>query len=131
MSHKSLKNSFTEFPACELKFYSCYPGKVGFFGSLCFTQPCISETSMIVHVPVDNEVKIFYKYCTIYYLPERYSGVLLEATRVCTSCCMLFWVVGSCMKFQIGQTFELTFFCSVIAEAQHSAMRLDLFAQLL
>ena len=35
------------------------------------------------------------------------------------------------MKFQIGQTFEPTFFCSVIAEAQHIAMRLDLFAQLL
>lgn len=33
------------------------------------------------------------------------------------------------MKFQIGQTFEPTFFfCSVIAEAQHSVMMLDLFA---
>ncbi|XP_015776956.1 PREDICTED: uncharacterized protein LOC107354967 isoform X4 [Acropora digitifera] len=55
VSHKSLKNSFTDFPACELQFYSCCPGKVGFFGTLGFTQPCIGETLMLVHVPVDKE----------------------------------------------------------------------------
>ena len=76
MSHKSLKNSFTEFPACELQFYWCCPGKVGFFGTLGFTQPCVGETSMLVHVPVDKEVKVSYKYSKIYYLPERSPGVL-------------------------------------------------------
>ncbi|XP_067041664.1 uncharacterized protein [Acropora muricata] len=55
VSHKSLKNSFTEFPACELQFYSCNPGKVGFFGILGFTQPCFGETVMFVHVAVEKE----------------------------------------------------------------------------
>ncbi|XP_067041693.1 uncharacterized protein [Acropora muricata] len=53
VSHKSLKNSFNEFPACELQFNSAsQPAKGGFFGVLSFTQPCFGETVMYVHVPV-------------------------------------------------------------------------------
>ncbi|KAK2553307.1 hypothetical protein P5673_025271 [Acropora cervicornis] len=52
VSHKSLKNSFTEFPACELQFNSaCQPAKGSFFGVLSFTQPCFGETVIYVHVP--------------------------------------------------------------------------------
>ncbi|XP_067041702.1 uncharacterized protein [Acropora muricata] len=52
VSHKSLKDSFTEFPACELQFNSaCQPAKGSFFGVLSFTQPCFGETVIYVHVP--------------------------------------------------------------------------------
>ena len=57
VSHKSLKNSFNEFPTCELQFNSaCQPAKGGFFGVLSFTQPCFGETVMYVHVPVVQKV---------------------------------------------------------------------------
>ena len=53
VSHKSLENSFSEFPACELQFNSvCQPAKGSFFGVLSFTKPCFGETVMYVHVPV-------------------------------------------------------------------------------
>ena len=59
VSHKSLKNSFTEFPAYELQFKSaCHPAKVGFFIVLSFTQQGFGETVMYVHVPVVEKVII-------------------------------------------------------------------------
>ena len=57
VSHKSLKNSLTEFPACELQFNSdCQPTKGSFFDVLSFTQPCFGETVMYVYVPVVQKV---------------------------------------------------------------------------
>lgn len=57
VSHKSLKDSFTEFPACELQFKSaCQPAKGSFFGVLSFTQPCFGETVIYVHVPAVQKV---------------------------------------------------------------------------
>ena len=59
VSHKSLKNSFNEFPACELQFNSAsQPAKGDFFGVLSFTQPCFGETVIYVHVPVVQKVII-------------------------------------------------------------------------